>query len=165
MGALLGFCKASSKKWEENNERLPEICILADAAVPSTANTDLYLDCGAQYCPSGPSRRSRRHVAELAFGCHHRAGRTRRFPLGCAIFTFFCLLSTRRLLTGLGFVGNMVGVLLGVRIVGIPADGMAQENLRLARAEIVLLVLVAIGILLEPARWRAQLKIAAEASA
>jgi|SRR5690242_12066547 hypothetical protein len=85
------------------------------------------------------------------------------FPLGCAIFTFFCLLSTRRILTGLLFVWNMVGVLLGVRVIGILADGTARQNLRLVGAEIGLLTIVTIGILLELALRREQLKVASEA--
>src|SRR5437879_2202366 len=68
-------------------------------------------------------------IARVGFGA---------FPLGCAIFTFSCLVSSRRLLTGLAFVGNMMGLVLGVRILGILVDGTARENMRLVGAEILL---------------------------
>jgi len=89
-------------------------------------------------------------IARVGFGA---------FPLGCAIFTFSCPVSTRRLLTGLAFVGNMMGLVLGVRILGILVDGTARENMRLVGAEILLLVIMVIGVFLELARRREQLKI------
>src|SRR5215510_2926780 len=44
------------------------------------------------------------------------------FPLGCSLFTLWCLISRRRILTGLGFVSIMIGVALVVRIFGIVMD-------------------------------------------
>ena len=50
------------------------------------------------------------------------------FPLGCSIFTLSCLISKRRLLTGLGFVGTIIGVALAVRIFGMLADGTTDRK-------------------------------------
>src|SRR6476646_10841621 len=66
------------------------------------------------------------------------------FPLGCSIFLATCLLSSRRLLTGLVFVGIMVGVVLAVRVLGMAADSTVQENMKLVRAEIGLLIVTGI---------------------
>lgn len=79
------------------------------------------------------------------------------FPLGCALFTLSCLLSTRRLLIGLGFVSTMMSVALVVRIFGIFVDGTARESLRLVIAEGVLLALTLVGVAFETGR-RAELK-------
>jgi hypothetical protein len=71
------------------------------------------------------------------------------FPLACGIFVATCLLSRRRVLTGLTFVSILVGVVLIVRVAGMYADSTVAENLKLVRAEIMLLVLTGIGIALE----------------
>ena len=71
------------------------------------------------------------------------------FPLGCGIFVATCLLSRRRVLTGLTFVSILVGVVLIVRVLGMYADSTVAENLKLVRAEIMLLFLTGIGIALE----------------
>jgi hypothetical protein len=76
------------------------------------------------------------------------------FPLGCSIFTLWCLISTRRLLTGLGFVATMISVVLIVRIFGIMVDGTTRENMRLVSAEVGLLILFMIGLLIEFGRRR-----------
>lgn len=76
------------------------------------------------------------------------------FPLGCSIFTLSCLISKRRLRTGLGFVETIIGVALAVRIFGMLADGTVRQNIGLVRAEVVLLVLVTIGALIEFGRRR-----------
>jgi len=52
-----------------------------------------------------------------------------------------------------------MGLVLGVRILGILVDGTARENMRLVGAEILLLVIMVIGVFLELARRREQLKI------
>ncbi len=78
------------------------------------------------------------------------------FPLGCALFTVSCLVSTRRLLTGLGFVATMMSVALAVRIFGIVVDGTLRESLRLVIAEVVLLVLTLVGVAIEVSRRRHQ---------
>ncbi len=77
------------------------------------------------------------------------------FPLGCALFTLSCILSKRRVLTGLGFVSTMIGAALVVRAFGMLADGTVAQNMKLVRAEIGLLVVMATGILLEFGRRRA----------
>jgi hypothetical protein len=74
------------------------------------------------------------------------------FPLGCALFTLSCLISTRRLLTGLRFVAIMIGVALAVRVFGMLADGTVRENMRLVVAEVVLLALLTVGFFIESAR-------------
>ncbi len=76
------------------------------------------------------------------------------FPLGCALFTISCLVSTRRLLTGLGFVATMMSVALVVRIFGIVVDGTLHESLRLVVAEVVLLVVTLAGVAIETGRRR-----------
>src|ERR1700693_358647 len=71
------------------------------------------------------------------------------FPLGCAIFLATCLLSSRRLLTGVTFVAILVGVVLLVRIFGMNADSTVRENLKLVNAEIGLLVVTGVGLIVE----------------
>jgi hypothetical protein len=77
------------------------------------------------------------------------------FPLGCALFTLSCLLSKQRVLIGLGFVSTMIGTALVVRVFGMLADGTVAQNMKLVRAEIGLLAVMAVGILLELGRRRA----------
>jgi hypothetical protein len=79
------------------------------------------------------------------------------FPLGSSLFAWSCLLSTRRLLTELGFVATMIGVALLVRVFGMLGDATVPENMRLVRAEIAILVIVTIDFLLEFGRRRQQL--------
>lgn len=74
------------------------------------------------------------------------------FPLGCSIFLFTCLLSQRRVMTGLTFVAIMASVILGVRIFGMTADATVQENLHLVHAEMGLLVVTGIGLFVELGR-------------
>jgi len=71
------------------------------------------------------------------------------FPLGCSIFLATCLVSRRRLLTGLTFVAILVTVVLLVRVFGMQADSTVQENMKLVRAEIGLLVVTSLGVLME----------------
>ena len=71
------------------------------------------------------------------------------FPLGCSIFLATCLLSRRRLITGLTFVAIMVSVVLAVRLFGMAADSTVQENLKLVNAEVGLLVVTGFGIFVE----------------
>jgi len=84
------------------------------------------------------------------------------FPLACSLFILFCLASKRRVTTGLAFTANLVGVLLLVRVLGMMVDGTVQENIRLVRAEMVLLVLVAIGLFLDFAKRRRELDMRSE---
>jgi len=79
------------------------------------------------------------------------------FPLACSIFTLSCLVSTRRILTGLGFVAMITAVALIVRAFGMLVDGSVHENMGLVRAESLMLVLFIIGVFIERGR-RNQLK-------
>jgi hypothetical protein len=74
------------------------------------------------------------------------------FPLGFSIFTLLCLISSRRILIGLGFVSIMLGVALGVRIFGTVIDGTLRESVSLIASEAVLLLLSLTGILIESHR-------------
>jgi len=82
-------------------------------------------------------------IARVGFGA---------FPLACSLFTFSCLLSSRRLLTGLGFVATVMGAALVVRVFGMLADGTTKENMHLVIAELVFLVLMIVGIFIERGR-------------
>jgi hypothetical protein len=74
------------------------------------------------------------------------------FPLTCSIFTLSCLVSTRRILTGLGFVAMIMAVALVVRVSGMLVDGSVRENMGLVRAESLMLVLFIIGVFIERGR-------------
>jgi hypothetical protein len=82
------------------------------------------------------------------------------FPLACSIFTLSCLVSTRRNLIGLGFVGLIMAVALVVRVFGMLTDGTVQESMGLVRAEAIMLVVFIVGVFIERGR-RNQLKHAA----
>ena len=84
-------------------------------------------------------------IARVGFGA---------FPLACALFTFSCLISSRRLLTGLGFVATVMSAALVVRVFGMLADGTTKENMHLVIAELVFLVLMLVGVLIEMGRRR-----------
>jgi hypothetical protein len=84
-------------------------------------------------------------IARVGFGA---------FPLACALFTLSCLLSSRRLLTGLGFVATVMSAALVVRVFGMLADGTTRENMHLVIAELVSLVLMLVGVVLEMGRRR-----------
>jgi uncharacterized membrane-anchored protein len=73
-------------------------------------------------------------------------------PLGCAIFMATCLLSTRRLLTGLNFIAILVSVVLFARIFGMTVDSTFPQNIRLVNAEIALLVVTGLGSAIELGR-------------
>lgn len=82
-------------------------------------------------------------IARVGFGA---------FPLACSLFTFSCLISSRRLLTGLGFVATVMSAALVVRVFGMLADGTTKENMHLVIAELVFLVLMLVGIFIERGR-------------
>jgi len=73
-------------------------------------------------------------------------------PLGCSIFLATCLLSQRRIMTGLTFVAIMISVVLAVRVFGMTEDSTVQENLKLVNAEVGLLLVTCIGLFLEWSR-------------
>src|SRR5882724_856596 len=79
-------------------------------------------------------------IARVGFGA---------FPLACSIFTLACLLSSRRLLTGLGFVTTVMSAALVVRVFGMLADGTTRENMHLVTAETVFLALMLVGVFIE----------------
>jgi hypothetical protein len=74
------------------------------------------------------------------------------FPLACSIFTLSCLISTRRILTGLGFVAMIMAVALIVRLSGMHVDGSVRENMGLVRAESIMLVVFIVGVFIERGR-------------
>ena len=76
------------------------------------------------------------------------------FPLGAALFTLWCLISSRRILTGLTFVGIMLGMALIVRVFGMLADGTVKESMALVRSEAILLIICGLGVALEFGRRR-----------
>ena len=78
------------------------------------------------------------------------------FPLGLAIFTFTCLISTRRLFTGVSLVAIVITTAIVVRVLGMVADGPAPESTRLFIPEAVMLTLAVAGMVLETARRRKQ---------
>ncbi|MGH9675751.1 MAG: hypothetical protein ACRD36_01500 [Candidatus Acidiferrum sp.] len=91
-------------------------------------------------------------IARVGFGA---------FPLACSLFTFSCLLSPRRLLTGFGFVSTVLGAALVVRVFGMLADGTTQQNMHLVVAEIVMLALMLTGVFVELGKRRLQTQTAA----
>jgi hypothetical protein len=76
------------------------------------------------------------------------------FPLALSFILLGCLLSRKRLLTGLTVLATTVGVVTAARLVGIAVDGPAEEALKLLRVEIILLTLSVAAIFLERARLR-----------
>ena len=84
-------------------------------------------------------------VARVGFGA---------FPLACGLFLIGSLFFERRLLTALSFVATLDVVVLIVRIAGMFADASIPENMPLVRAELVLLLLTAIGLVIEFFRRR-----------
>ena len=74
------------------------------------------------------------------------------FPLGCAAFLAYCLVSARRTLTALIFSAFVLGILLMVRIYGMEVDSTIQQSMPLVKPEIVLIVLTLFGIAIEKRR-------------
>jgi len=70
-------------------------------------------------------------------------------PLGCAAFLAYCLLSSRRTLTGLIFSALLLGIVLLVRIYGMEVDSSVQQSMPLVKAEIVLVAITLAGIAIE----------------
>ena len=71
------------------------------------------------------------------------------FPLGCALVTFACLVSPRRLHTGLSFVATIFGVALVVRVLAILDDGTLSQSLALLSAEAIFLTLSIVGLVVD----------------
>jgi len=74
------------------------------------------------------------------------------FPLGFAIALFGCLISTRRLLTGVALLFAIVGAAMAARVQGLLIDGVTPYNLGLLRPEVAMLTLSAVGGVLERRR-------------
>jgi hypothetical protein len=74
------------------------------------------------------------------------------FPLGCAAFLAYCLLSGRRTLTGLTFSALVLGVLLLVRIYGMEVDSTVQQSMPLVKPEMILVLIALIGVAIERGR-------------
>jgi hypothetical protein len=75
-------------------------------------------------------------------------------PLGLAIFTLVCLISTRWLFAGVGLVFIVITTAIVVRVLGLVVDGPAPESTRLFIPEGVMLVLAVSAIILEAHRRR-----------
>lgn len=75
-------------------------------------------------------------------------------PLGLAIFTLICLLSTRWLVAGVSLVCIVATTDITVRILGVLTDGPAPESTKLFMPEGILLVLSVTAIILETRRRR-----------
>ena len=71
------------------------------------------------------------------------------FPLGCAAFLAYCLLSSRRTLIGLIFSALVLGTLLLVRIYGMEIDSTVQQSMPLVKPEIILVAITLAGIAVE----------------
>ena len=78
------------------------------------------------------------------------------FPLACSLFTLWCLISRRRVLTGLTFVTILVSAVLAVRAFGIAVDGTAAQSMHLVRVEAILLTVFVAGLAMELTRRRRQ---------
>ena len=74
------------------------------------------------------------------------------FPLGCAVFLVYCLISSRRTLTGLIFSALVFGLLLVVRIYGMEVDSSVEQSMPLVKPEIVLVAMMLAGVAVERAR-------------
>jgi fucose permease len=76
------------------------------------------------------------------------------FPLGFAMALAACLISTRRLLTGLLLMLAVVGGATIARVQGLVLDGATPYNLTLLRPEVAMVTLSLVGIALELRRLR-----------
>jgi fucose permease len=84
-------------------------------------------------------------VARIGFGA---------FPLAFAIITLSCLVSKRRILTGIYIVLTVISVALLVRIFGMIADNSVKESMQVLVPEIVLLVISVVALNVEVRRRR-----------
>jgi hypothetical protein len=78
------------------------------------------------------------------------------FPLGFAFALCGCLVSTKRLLTGLALLAAVIGAATAARVQGLLLDGVTPYNLGLLRPEVAMLTLSTIGVGLERRRRRGQ---------
>ena len=78
------------------------------------------------------------------------------FPLGFAVALFGCLISTRRLLTGMLLIAAVVGAVTLARVQGLVLDGATPYNIGLLRPELTMVTLSAMGAGLELRRRRVE---------
>lgn len=71
------------------------------------------------------------------------------FPLGCAAFLAYCLLSSRRTLTGLTCATLVAVIIVAVRIYGVEVDSSAQQSMSLVKHELVLVSILLVGLAIE----------------
>jgi len=76
------------------------------------------------------------------------------FPLALSLVLLGCLVSSKRMLTGLSVLATTVAVVTVARLIGIAIDGPVEEAVKLLRVEIVLLALSVAAIFVERARRR-----------
>lgn len=79
------------------------------------------------------------------------------FPLTFAILAASCLISPRRLLSGLYMALTLVTVVIAVRLFGIASDHSASQSARLLIPEMVLLTLSVNAIRMELSNRRASM--------
>ncbi len=72
--------------------------------------------------------------------------------LGIAGVLLACVISQRRLLTGIGVLALVSTAVLGARLFGLVVDGPAPFTLQVLKPEIALVVLSALGFLFETRR-------------
>jgi hypothetical protein len=78
-------------------------------------------------------------IGRVAFGA---------FPLGAALFAWWCVASRRRISTGLSFVAILMSAAIAIRAVGITVDHALGRNLRLLVIETVILGVSMLGLFL-----------------
>jgi uncharacterized protein DUF4345 len=78
------------------------------------------------------------------------------FPFGFALFSVSCLISRQRITAGVSLIAILVTTVIVVRIVGVAADGVVTESVRLLIPEVLLLTVSVSGLLLESVRQRHQ---------
>jgi hypothetical protein len=71
------------------------------------------------------------------------------FPLGCAVFAWWCVASRRRIVMGLSFVVILMSVAIAARIVAIELDHAVGRNLNLLEVEAAILAASVLGVYLE----------------
>jgi hypothetical protein len=72
--------------------------------------------------------------------------------LGIAIVLVACLVSTRRLLAGLGLLAVIAATILAVRLLGLAVDGPAPFTLKVLKPEIVLVLASMVALAFERRR-------------
>lgn len=78
--------------------------------------------------------------------------------LASSIIALVCLISPRRVLTGLYFVLIWVGVITVVRIIGVTINGPNEFDLTVLRPEFVILALTIVSIFIERSKQRRELR-------